>query len=246
VENENERSMFWVAAAAVIVFLIVGLGGWLALTRPHKTTRAPKSSPAAQATPPHGETPSAATPSGDCNVPDGPQTLTAPTDVKWELWEGFVMPSSPTAGPLVTDGVVARCYAHSPAGALLASIQIPTRLPLVGNVKWEDIALAQIAPGPGRDAWIQHLRDAIASAPPGEPGPRPAQVAAYQFVSYTPTAAVVATVKRTDSGGMAVVSESLVWESGDWKVSVLPDGSWGPSATAVSSIPPGFTEFRGV
>jgi hypothetical protein len=245
-DDEDGRSMLWFATAAVVVFLIAGLGGWLALTRPHGKERAaaqaaPRTSPTAQTAPPHGETPT-----GGCNVPDGPQDLTAPADVKWELWEGFVMPASPTAGPLVTDGVVARCYAHSPAGALLASIQIPSRLPLVGNVKWEDIALAQLAPGPGRDAWMQRARDAIAAARPGEPGQRPAQLAAYQFVSYTPGAAVVATVYRADSGGMAVGYGSLVWEASDWKLSVLPDGSMGPPSTPVSSIPAGFTEFRGV
>lgn len=232
-EDEDHRSMFWLATAGVVLFLIVGLGVWLAVTRPGGDVRA-----GAQ------DAPLSAPRSGGCDVADGPQTLAAPDDVTWQLYGLEALPYSATAGPLVTEGVVARCYAHSPGGALLASIQIPARISLSGNVKWENVATAQLPPGPGRDALMRRVRDSIAAAPTGQPGQAPGQVAAFQIVSYTPAAAVVATVYRGDGGALGVSSISLVWESGDWKVSVLPTGDLGPPAAAVPSIA-GYTEFRG-
>jgi hypothetical protein len=92
---------------------------------------------------------------------------------------------------------------------------------------------------------MQRARNAIAAAPPGQPEHAPNRLAAFKFVSYTPGAAVVAAVYRADSGDLIVGDVAVVWESGDWKVSVLPDGSFGPPGAPVPSIA-GYTEFRGV
>jgi hypothetical protein len=242
-EDEGDRTMFRFAAAGVVLFLIVVLGAWLALTRPDGVRTIAKDPPKPAPTHVTAAAP-VETPPGDCNVPDGPQTLAAPDDVKWELYEGAALPSSATAGPLTTEGVVARCYARSPGGSLLAAIQIEAHLGLSGNVKWEDVAMAQLAPGAGRDIWIRRARQLIAAAPPGQPGTAPNRVAAFKFVSYTPSAAVVAIVYRTDSGSLGVGYKTVVWDSGDWKLAVQPDGSLGPPAAAIPSII-GFNEFRG-
>lgn len=236
-EDRDDRSMLWLAVSGVIVFLIVLLGIWLAVTRP--------SGPHVAA--PTTTTTSAAlvvTPGSDCHVPDGPQALRAPTDVTWQLYRGFAEPTSPTAGPKTTAGAVSRCYAHSPGGALVASIQIAAHLTLSGNVSWEDVANAQLVPGPGRDAFISQARIAIAASPPGLPGHAPNQVAAYKFLDYSPTATVLAIVLRSDSGALLVTHVSLAWDGGDWKVVVQQDGSMGPPAAAVPSIA-GYTEFQG-
>ena len=51
----------------------------------------------------------------------------APTGIAWQYWRTAVLPSSATAGPMVVHGDVAPCFAHSPLGALIGAVQIPTR-----------------------------------------------------------------------------------------------------------------------
>jgi hypothetical protein len=127
---------------------------------------------------------------------------------------------------------------------LLAAIQVLGHLALSGDAHFQEVATAQLVPGPGRDALIHLAQQALAAAPPGEPGYAPSQVAGYKFVSYTPTAAVLAIVYRAHTGALTVSDTTVMWDSGDWKIAVLPDGSLGPPAVTIPSIA-GFTQFEG-
>jgi hypothetical protein len=235
-EAGNERSQVWGAICVFVLVVIALLAGWLAFTRP----KAPASHAAQGASPP-GTTAAAVT---GCHPSDAQQSLAAPADVIWRLYQGQALPYSSSVGPLVSDGPVESCYAHSPGGALLAAIQIPAHFDLAGTGNETKVVLAQFAPGVGRDAFVRRLQQVIAAAPPGQPGSVPNQVAAFKFVSYTPAAAVVATVYRSQNGGLSVSEVTVVWQDGDWKLAVQPDGSAEPPLAAVSTIA-GFTEFRG-
>ncbi len=77
----------------------------------------------------------------------------APAGVTWQLWQSVALPFSKAAGPQIVQGNVARCYAHTPTGALLAAVQIQYRLGISSN--WRQIADTQIMPGPGRNVFIR-------------------------------------------------------------------------------------------
>ncbi|TDC69803.1 hypothetical protein E1200_07215, partial [Actinomadura sp. GC306] len=74
-------------------------------------------------------TTSAAKPDG-CAAVGNDQSIpsTAPNQVYWKRFEGVALPFSSSVGPLEVKGDVARCYEHTPRGALFAAVQISVRL----------------------------------------------------------------------------------------------------------------------
>jgi hypothetical protein len=172
----------------------------------------------------------------------------APTDVKWQLYQGVALPFSATNGPSVVNGDVATGYAHNPEGALLAATQIGVRY-LLGP-DWQAVTATSVAPGPGRDAYAA-LRQS--QAPTGEAAmsataPTPGtylQLAGYQFVTYTPQTAVVQLISQAPSGTNQVVTNTVTWSGGDWKLVLQANGSSSPTAQTVSSLA-GFIVWGGV
>lgn len=141
---------------------------------------------------------------------------------------------------MIVDGDVARCYAHTPVGALIAAWQITTRYFTAND--WRAVTLDQTMPGPGRSAYIQK-RSQVAggAASPGEY----AQLAGFKFVSYTPAEAVIEIVTRTSDGSMGMTVLTVMWSAGDWKLQLQGDGSASPSVQQVTSLD-GFVAWGGV
>ena len=162
--------------------------------------------------------PSTTTPAARCDLPSSDQQVlsAAPAGVTGQLWQGIALPFSKTAGPQFVQGDVARCYAHTPVGALLASVQIPNRLLLAND--WEPIVYQQIMPGAGRDALVQVEKAAAKEPNPPSPPGSYAQIAAFLFVTYTPEVAVVDLVTRSGSGAMGMATFTTDWSDGDWKI----------------------------
>ena len=125
---------FWdrrTVSAGVVLALVVGLLIWLLVTRVSgahhvgapTTQRSPASSVAT--------TVKHTTSSGSaCHVPTGSQAVPqySPQGITWQLYQTVALPYSNTAGPMIVDGGVARCYAHDPLGALLAASQNPRQV----------------------------------------------------------------------------------------------------------------------
>lgn len=163
----------------------------------------------------------------------------APPQVNWSLYKTVALPASRAAGPLINEGDVARCYAHTPTGALIAATQISLRVSAADD--YVRVITTQVAPGPGRDKMLG-LRDQAPTlrVTPGEA----AQIAGFRFIAFTPQTAVVQLANRGPSGGMGVFTITVVWD-GDWKLLAQPDGQAGPPPARISSLH-GYVPWGGV
>jgi hypothetical protein len=178
---------------------------------------------------------------GGCDVPSGPQAIpvSAPTGVTWQLYDTVALPFSAQAGPTVINGDVARCYAHSPTGALLATVQIAVRYALATN--WQAVIADQVMPGIGRNVYAAERPGADVTIQAGQFG----QFAGFQFVTYTSALAVVQVVVQLPSGEMQATTMTVQWSGGDWRLQLQPDGSPGPNVQQVPNLI-GFIPWAGV
>jgi hypothetical protein len=255
-EEPTDSGTLWtprllIAAAVLVGLVLFGLVAILTRSAPpaHSASGAvPRSSattdPAAR---PADSAGSAAPPpvssdggSGSCNVPPGSQAIpqSAPTDVTWQLYNTIALPYSAQAGPTVIDGDVARCYAHSPEGALLAATQIAVRYALASN--WQAVLAEQVMPGTGADVYAAE-RPGTLNIQGGEFG----QYAGFQFVAYTSELAVIEVVIKLPSGEMQTSTLTVQWSGGDWRLQLQPDGSPGPNIQQIPSLA-GFIPWAGV
>ncbi|MGH3529884.1 MAG: hypothetical protein ACRDQ6_21660, partial [Pseudonocardiaceae bacterium] len=163
----------------------------------------------------------------DQTVPTSP-----PASVRWELYQRVALPYSATAGPQTIDGSVARGYAHTPTGALIAAAQIPSRSLLSPGDSWRQVVEQQVMPGPGRDRFTQ-LRSQITTD--NTPDPRLGQIAGFRFITYTPEIAVIQLATKFTNGHMQVTTTTMQWD-GDWKEALQPDGSDSPTVQAIPDL----------
>ncbi|WP_436772851.1 hypothetical protein [Yinghuangia sp. YIM S09857] len=160
--------------------------------------------------------------------PDSPtaQPGKVPSHIEWTDYRGLMVPLSGMAGPAERVGSVARCFAPTPTGALLAAANIVMRHPVAPD--WRSLAERQMVPGPGRDAYLR-LREqqegptGVAAVPPA--GDRLARLAGFRFVSYSPQSAAVALLFRMSNGELWASVHTVDWSEGDWKLHMRDDGS---------------------
>jgi hypothetical protein len=180
--------------------------------------------------------------------PESPLDQTIPTsppaDVQWQLYQREALPYSATAGPRIIDGAVARGYAHTPTGALIAAVQIGARKLLSLGDSWRQVVDQQVIPDPGRDRFVQ-LRSQITVTPDEPPDPRMGQTAGFRFVTYTPDIAVIQFATKFSDGHMQVTTSTVRWSEGDWKELLQPDGSESPTAQAIPDLT-GFVAWSGI
>lgn len=204
-----------------------------AVTRP--PGRAVTTSPApAPAVSPGGSTAS-------CHVPPGNQDVptSAPSGVTWRLYQAIALPFSVQAGPTVIDGDVARCYAHSPTGALLALAQIFVRTTVAPD--WRAVLDEQVIPGAGRSVFAAERPGEDIPVQPGENG----QIDGFQFVTYSSATAVIQMVLQMPDGSLRVAVMTVTWSDEDWRLELQPDGQMSPNVQQASSLA-GFIPWEGV
>ena len=171
---------------------------------------------------------------------------TAPAGTAWTIYETVALPTLPGAGPAHVDGAIATGYAHTPLGALLAAANQSYRYFLADDAGWLQAADAMLARGGGYDAWL-----AVRSAHPFGPGGTTggggsfAQIAGFQFVSYSPTDAVIQIVTRDSHGVLQVGAEHVMWDGSDWRYVPGPDGGQAVNVQRVDSLA-GFIPWNGV
>lgn len=142
----------------------------------------------------------------------------APAGVFWKRFKGVAVPFSPSAGPMTVQGEVARCYTHTPSGALMAAVQIRVRLERAAG--WQKILRQQVASDAGKATYAQ-TRGSHQVVPAAEA----AQIAGFRIVSYTTQNAVIGTVSRDPArGGHTAMTTTVRWD-GDWKLVLTPQGS---------------------
>ncbi len=166
---------------------------------------------------------------GSTAAPVAPQSVM--TDVQWKPFLAAAIPVSATLGPTRIDGPLRTCFQHSPAGALLAAvnIELSTATPGQGS----RVVNAQFTPGPGRDKALADVAKSTGSV---------ANIAAFRLVGCT---AEACNVEVIFFGGGRYVDGLLpvVWKNGDW----YRDGAHTVGEPGlVAGIPAGFTAWAPV
>jgi hypothetical protein len=223
----------FIAATAFIAMVVIG-GGSVLLSRGGSTVPLPQQT----------ALPTAAAiqrPQGGCDPTDVDQIVPTqkPADVTWSLYKSIALPSSPSAGPMIVEpSGVARCYAHTPLGALIALDQISTRASFASD--WRRVVSEQVMPGPGRDAFVRNRAKATLDGTETGFG----QIVAIRFVVYSPQLAVIQEVSRGADGSAGVYTLTVAWD-GDWKLQPQEDGSVSTPGQDVASLD-GFMPWSGV
>ncbi|MEE1940988.1 hypothetical protein V1L54_16515 [Streptomyces sp. TRM 70361] len=164
----------------------------------------------------------------------------APAGVTWTLYQAVALPSSEAAGPAVAGADVARCYARTPVGALLATSQISVRY--LAAEDWRKVTRTQLV-GAGRDAYLADRAGAERTAPPGgRGGAAHGQIAGFRFVTYNDTTAVIQTVWRFPDGRMQAATTTVLWRDGDWRLEYPAV----PAAPVPVDSLAGYTQWGGV
>jgi hypothetical protein len=240
----------FVAAAAFIGFVAV-IGGAVVLTSDPSDAAADATGAAAARPPAARTTGPPSSPAGGDTSADGDTSCpeladrhrqvptAAPEGITWDLYGAVALPSSKASGPAVTGGDVARCYAHTPVGALLATSQISVRYLAADD--WLKVTRTQTV-GAGRDAYIAQRTAAEETAPADGGGSAHGQIAGFRFVTYNDTTAVIQTVWRFPDGRLQAATTTVLWRDGDWRLEYPAE----PAApTPVSSLA-GYAEWGGV
>ncbi|MFF5264585.1 hypothetical protein ACFY4C_37155 [Actinomadura viridis] len=213
-----------VASAAFLAIVVVGAAGIVLSDGEDKPPTAPEAS--INAGPGRQQV-------AGCRPTDTDQRIpqTTPTGISWQMLGAKPLPYSATAGPMVVEpSGVARCYAHTPLGALLAATQLTTRY--WGAPDWRQVVRRQVMPGPGADAFVK-LRSSV-TLDVSEPAD--AQVAGFKFSAYSPQVAVIQMASRINSGALQFVVLTMQWHQGDWKLLLQADGRPGNGATSITTL----------
>ena len=172
--------------------------------------------------------------SSGCSLPAGSQdissvALSPPAIVGWHQIGNMEVPeASATLGPEHQSGGWFYCYQHSPAGALLAAIGV-----------WAS-GTAATAAQVARHLAVNVTPQALGSdeLPPG------LSLAGYQYLSYTPRAAVIEVVFDVYGKGDVEITTPMVWVPGlaDWRLDVPASGS--VSSSVVDPSLAGYVAWR--
>lgn len=177
--------------------------------------------------------PAVVTPDGSGALPSDDLPRQTPDGFTWTLYRQVALPSSPIVGPRESVGAIAAGYERTPIGALTAAVQIGYRHLIAPDNQWRAVTDRQVAPGPGRDAFVALRERAGDRIDPGELG----QVAGFRFVTYSDDVAVIQVVSRfPDDGALQVTTSTVAWMDGDWKLSLQPDGSASPTVQRVEDL----------
>lgn len=245
-EPENPFTAPGFIASAGVLALILVIGVFVVLSSRHSAAVTDTSPVAVSSTAPVPQTGSTVAPaSASCpRLKDTSQNVSAAgsaADVNWQVTGAVELPYSASAGPAVVDGDVARCYARTPLGALLALAQISMRS--ANTDGWRSVIEQQVMPGTGRDLFEQQVAagmDSQAGSPPN--AAELAQYAGFTFMSYTPDSAVVQFALSFPGGELRAVVLTAVWSGGDWRLQVLDDGSQSAGVTSPDNLD-GFTPW---
>ncbi|MFJ5699936.1 hypothetical protein [Arthrobacter sp. NPDC093139] len=196
-------------AATVIIFLLPkGQGNAQPAPAPAETSGSATVSPS----------PSAEVGKSVCGLPSSSETaLGSAPETTWELVGTMAAPTDPKIGPgKIDDQGIRSCFAHTPTGALYAAVNLWA----LGSDPSKEQAIAEhlAAKGPGRDAGMKAPQTAAPASSVK------VQIAGFN-VSYTANKAVVELAFKANTGALASVRTTLLWQDGDWKGVVADNGA---------------------
>lgn len=237
------RRPLWVIVAIFLAVVLVGCGiaAVVGAVSGNRDTAAPSASQSASST-------SDAIPADAASVCGlkGYETtndLTSAPKATWKIIGSMAAPQDPKgAGPGKTsnDGVLNTCFAHTPTGALFASVNYLASLTDARNV-------GRLAPLFADGEFKTELE---ASPPPASDSgdTSRSQIQGFKIDSYSANEATVdLAIQYTggaNDGQLLSLPVVVKWEDGDWKVFISSNGA--PVAPATLSSLGGYIPFSGV
>jgi hypothetical protein len=176
--------------------------------------------------------------------PVSPAPIVLPADVTWVSVAGVALPVSATAGPRDQRDGLARAFAHTPAGAVMAAVHLLVRTtpqagPAVFGPTLRDQVVGDHAAAMRTfvaDSYRQLAGDATDDAPVGT---LPAALAGIRVDSYTDQSAALdlltTAVDATGSPRFAATTIQVAWTGTDWALVAPEHGRWD---SAVRSVTP--------
>lgn len=219
-QERDEASPFtstgFIVSAAFMALILAG-GAWLGVSHLLDDS-APQAAPApvtsSQAA--AGEDSVCGLDAGSQDVPRGPLTAETVT-----VGDSLQVPQETGLGPGVTDGV-SRCFAHSPAGAVMAAANF-TRW-FSSNQQLPEVLETLLVPGADRDRLIAAVQagwDGTTTAPVAIQGYK------VEVRSADEVKVDVAVSPETSIATLASYPLVMVWVDGDWKVRPPSNDEWG-------------------
>ena len=153
-----------------------------------------------------------------CDVPVAPDKAFSgevPSDYQFKTSAvGIVYPVSASVGPTYTPAVVGYCFAHNPAGAAMAAVQITA---IGGDSRASEAEMKELLSASAGEGFHISVAEPVQNT----------RVAGCEIEQYSPEQAKVGVVALvTPKGGgeqqALKVTIPVVWENDDWKVDVKP------------------------
>lgn len=168
-------------------------------------------------------------------APSPVDTVSAPTNLTWENYNGVQIPRSLSDGPKNGEQSPTG-YSQTPQGAVLAAIRGQAYLALTPDTSWGQMVSIVTAPGPGRDEFAANRALVSVTGPvPAEQAPK---FVAFKVTDYTPgdsaTAAVDVVQEIGSPPARFVYPVALEW-IGDWRL-VLPTAAENIDAREVDNL----------
>jgi hypothetical protein len=167
--------------------------------------------------------------------------------------DGTVVPESPQAGPQQGPWPLAGGYADTPAGAVLAAVNIALRTAGQLGPDIFTVTISRQVTGAGAAALLsaawKDYAAAVGQHPPastgGPAGAADASTRAFRLISWTAQAATVEVLAGADngSGPGLVVTLQVQWLGGDWRLVAPANGIF--AGTAAKGDVPDFTPLPG-
>ena len=168
--------------------------------------------------------------------------------------DGAPVPVSPAGGPARQGGGLVSGFTDTPAGAVLAAVNIAVRTSGQAGSAVFTATIARQVTGPGAQAllsaaWTEYDQAAARHRPQssgGPAGPATATVTSFDLTAWSPSqASVTLTAAASASHGEQVaIPLGLQWLDGDWRL-VAPAGGSFPAVPAAAPVPPGYTPLPG-
>jgi hypothetical protein len=156
--------------------------------------------------------------------PAGPDLSAAPTDVRWQPFQGVPLPHT-GQGPRSTADGAATGFEHSPRGAAIAALTHSVRLAVAADTQWPKVAAGEVVPGAAKDEWaINRVQLSITGPAAPEFAPR---LLGYRITGYTDRHSTVDVYTEYSDRSKAVHHTAVEWFGEDWRLR-LPD----PDSTA--------------
>lgn len=166
--------------------------------------------------------------------PAGPDLSAAPTDVRWQPFQGVPLPHT-GQGPRSTADGAATGFEHSPRGAAIAALTHSVRLAVAADTQWAKVAAGEVVPGAAKDEWaINRVQLSITGPAAPEFAPR---LLGYKITGYTDRHSTVDVYTEYSDRSKAVHHTAVEWFGEDWRLRLTDPDSTARPIDPIDAVP---------